>query len=147
MHRPSTRGKILATALFCVLNSACSGYYRHFDRSPVRYEIVADEHAQVYRAAYELCRWKHRAGYIVLQQPLPYDGWDFMGRFQCAGVFDPTLAIRYEYLNTAFRSGSDPFTDRYYFRFGRRTGSDNRDKQVGTNTLNQEPTSEFMRSY
>ena len=140
---------ILLSALLVV--SACStnssGYFRHFDNSPVRYEIVADEHAQVYRAAYEICRWQHRAGYITLKQPLPHDGWDFMGRFQCSGEFDPTLAIRYEYLDTAFKYGNQPFSDKYYFRFPGRSSSRNRDRLIRTNTLTEEPASQFMRDY
>lgn len=135
----------LVFAFCCVLLGCADGYYRHFDPSPIRYEIVADEHAQVYRAAYEICRWHHRSGYIVLNQPLPYDNWNFMGRFQCAGEFDPTLAVRYEYLDTAFKKGNAPFTDRYYFRYNRRIQSDNRDRMFRRNTLTEEPTDYFMR--
>ena len=118
--------------------TACSGYFRHIDQSPLRYEIVADEHAQVYRVAYEICRWRHRSGYLILRQPLPHDGWRFMGKFQCSGEFDPTLAVRYEYLDTGFKFGRVPFSDRRYFRFPSRFSSEDRDRRTRTNTLTEE---------
>lgn len=143
--------RIRAALLLAALglgSSACSlssdGFFRHPDNSPVRYEIVADQHAYVYRAAYEVCRREHRAGYIVLRQPLPHDDWKFLGRFQCAGEYDPTLALRYEYMDTDFVFGNDPMTGRHYFRFPRRKTSRNPRDKIRMNTLNDEPVEKFM---
>lgn len=145
--------KILAYSLFLAHlaltgSMGCSvtsdGYFRRLDTSPVRYEVVADQHAYVYRAAYELCRREHRAGYLVLNQPLPHDGGRFLGRFQCAGEYDPTLALRYEYSEHEFRYGTDALSDRWYFRLPSR-GKSAKDRRVlRMNTLSEEPVEKFM---
>lgn len=108
------------------------------------YEIVAEEHAYVYRAAYELCRFQHRSGFRVIRQPLIHNQ-DFRGVFQCEGSFDPTLAVRYEYLPTRFKFGNPPFSSTYYFTFVQRYETDKSDKVRRTNTLNEENVDELMR--
>lgn len=108
------------------------------------YEIIAEKHEYVYRAAFEICRSQHRRGYKVIRQPLIYDR-DFKGVFQCEGEFDPTLAVRYEYLPTKFKFGHAPLTSNYYFDFVQRYGAENKSGKVRrTNTLNEEGVDKLM---
>lgn len=146
VHWTKRKCTIFLFSLIVLLNG-CSwtsnGYFRHIDTSEVRYEIVAEKHAQVYRAAYEVCRREHNSGYIVLRQPLPYDDWQFLGRFQCAGEYDPSLALRYEYNEAGFVYGTDILSDRYYFRFPDRAPASDHRRFLRSNTLTEEPIEKF----
>ncbi len=134
---------VFIAGLILTLSGCGVGSFRKLHNDKM-YEIFAEKHAQVYRAAYELCRFQHRMGYRVIRQPLLHSQ-DFRGVFQCEGPFDPTLAVRYEYLPTRFKFGNPPFSSTYYFTFTQRYESDKSHLVERRSTLNEENVDNLMR--
>ena len=72
------------------------------EKDPLRYEVVGETHLETYRVFYEVCRYRHRMGYKTLLPPQINGDYNFEGKFECEGPFDPELALRYSTLQSYF---------------------------------------------
>lgn len=91
---------ILAAALACAVASACS--YRGFyvKQGEQTYEVGAPAEspradADLYEAAFQLCRDKHNAGYVIRRAPTFDRHGNLVATFACEGPVDPDLVAKF----------------------------------------------------
>ena len=117
--------KPTASIIFLMIfGMACSQKNYYFvnlkQEHPLRYKVTAPSQKEAYRVYFELCKERHFMGFKILNAPLIMDDdYNFTGKFQCAGTFDPALALGYGRYKEKFFYKADPkkTTKRFYYEF------------------------------